>query len=146
MVNRKGAVRSLLTALDQRGVNLSFTEMKATQKDAVINEIGNQVHRWVKAHRHSCTACCPSFTAFFKPQLNLDRFQDAVNEIAHQVAQVIKKPRRLSASLSISGSPVFKDDLPRKQSVELLPAELVRSDLSPSQLFQSADNPRVLGR
>ena len=134
MVKFKGAVRSLLTALDQRGVELNFSEMKPTQKDAVINEIGNQVHRWVKAHRRGCTVCCPSFTAFFKPQLNPDSLQAAVDEIADQVAQALKKPQSLSAALSVSGSPVFKEESPRKQSVELLPAEPVRSDLSVSQL------------
>ena len=64
MKSFKSAVRSLLSALDQRGVDLNFAEMKAVKKDALINEIGNQVERWVTEHRRGCTAYCPGLTAF----------------------------------------------------------------------------------
>ena len=48
MMSFKGAVRSLLSALDATGVDLNFAEMKLPEKDEVINEIGNQVELWVK--------------------------------------------------------------------------------------------------
>ena len=143
MMSFKGAVRSLLAALDERGVDLNFAEMKPAKKDALINEIGNQVERWVKVNRGGCTACCPGLTAFFKPQLNPDSLKEAVGEIADKVVQARKSHQSLSAGLSVSGSPVFK--VPeRKPSVELSlvdspsvqpnPPEELRSGLSVSQL------------
>ncbi len=65
----KSAVRSLLGALSAKGVDLDFKKMRAPERDALINEIGNQTYRWVKSQRRGCTACCPGFSSFFKPQI-----------------------------------------------------------------------------
>jgi hypothetical protein len=73
----KSAVRSLLSELSAKGVNLNFNEMKAVEKDALINEIGNQTYRWVKSQRRGCAACCPGFAAFFKPQITPENLQDS---------------------------------------------------------------------
>ena len=118
MKSFKSAVRSLLAALNQRGVKLNLTEMKPADKDALINEIGRQVERWVKEHRRGCTAYCPGLTAFFKPQLNPDNLADAAGEIADKIIQAQKSQQSLSARLSVSGSPVFKEEK-RKPSMEL---------------------------
>ena len=140
MKSFKSAVRSLLSALDQRGVDLNFAEMKHVKKDALINEIGRQVERWVKEHRRGCTAYCPGLTAFFKPQLNPDNLADAAGEIADKIIQAQKSQQSLSARLSVSGSPVFKEEK-RKFSLELDSPSLqsnlqeeLHSDLSSSQL------------
>ena len=86
----KGAVRSLLAALDARGVDLNLAEMKPAKKDALINEIGNQVERWVKVNRRGCTACCPGLIAFFRPQLNPDSLRAAAGEIADYIVKAGK--------------------------------------------------------
>jgi hypothetical protein len=118
----KSAVRSLLAALSMKGVNLNFTDMTPEKKDAVINEIGNQTYRWMRANQQGCGARCPGLQAFFKPQLRAEELQDAADEIADQV--VLALPRRvqsqpnLSRDLSVSGSPVFKE-LKDKRSMEL---------------------------
>ena len=65
----KSAVRSLLGALSAKGVDLDFKRMRPPEQDALINEIGNQTYRWVKSKRRGCTACCPGFSSFFKPQI-----------------------------------------------------------------------------
>ena len=143
MASFKSAVRSLLSALDERGVDLNLAEMKPAKKDALINEIGNQVERWVKVNRRGCTACCPGLTAFFRPQLNPDSLRAAAGEIAEHIVQARKGQLSLSGNLSVLDSPVYQDP-PKKSSVELelvdspsrqsnLPDE-VRSDLSSSQL------------
>ena len=62
----KSAVRSLLGALSARGVDLDFKKMRAPERDALINEIGNQTYRWVKSKRRGCAACCPGFSSFFQ--------------------------------------------------------------------------------
>ena len=119
----KSAVRSLLSALSDKGVDLNFSEMKDVERDKTINEIGNQTYRWVKANQRGCAARCPGLHAFFKPQLQPEELRGAAEEIADQVASAlrVKKSRaevRLSARLSVSGSPVFKE-LEDKQSMEL---------------------------
>ncbi len=140
MMSFKGAVRSLLTALDERGVDLNLADMKPAKKDALVNEIGNQVERWVKVNRRRCTACCPNLTAFFKPQLNPDSLRAAAGEIADNIVQARKSQLSLSVNLSVSGSPVYQEPQ-KKPSVELglvdssrqsNPPEEVRSDLSSS--------------
>ena len=143
MASFKGAVRSLLTALDERGVDLNFAEMKLTKKDALINEIGNQVERWVKVNRRGCTACCPGLTAFFRPQLNPDSLRAAAGEIADNIVQARKSQLSLSGKLSVLDSPVYQDPQ-QKPSVELLEIdspslkpigrEELRGDSSISQL------------
>ncbi len=107
MMSFKSAVRSLLTALDQRGVDLNLAEMKPVKRDALINEIGRQVERWVKENRRGCTACCPGLTAFFKPQLNPDSLADAAAEIADKIVAARKSQLSLSAkSVGIGQSAV----------------------------------------
>ncbi len=143
MASFKGAVRSLLTALDERGVDLNFAEMKPVKRDALINEIGNQVERWVKVNRRGCTACCPGLTAFFRAQLNPDSLRAAAGEIADNIVQARKSQLSLSANLSVLDSPVYQDPQ-QKPSVELLEIdspslkpigrEELRGDSSISQL------------
>ena len=118
MMSFKSAVRSLLSALDQRGMGLNFAGMEPVKKDALINEIGRQVERWVKEHRRGCTAYCPGLTAFFKPQLNPDNLVDAAGEIADKIVQALNSQQILSARLSVSGSSVFQEEK-RKPSLEL---------------------------
>ncbi|MBS0351849.1 MAG: dynein light chain Tctex-type family protein [Proteobacteria bacterium] len=131
----KSAVRSLLSALSEKGVNLNFAAMEDVQRDKMINEIGNQTYRWMKANQRGCAARCPGLHAFFKPQLRAEEFQDAVEEIADQVVLVLQKRAQgqpsLSRALSVSGNLLFKGqehkqdmeldeiDSPSKKSVEL---------------------------
>ncbi len=117
----KSAVRSLLSALSARGVDLDFKKMRAPERDALINEIGNQTYRWVKSKRRGCTACCPGFSSFFKPQIVPENLQDAAGEIADNVVQALSRNRsqvRMSQHLSVSGSPVFAEPS-GKRSVEM---------------------------
>jgi hypothetical protein len=124
----KSAVRSLLSALGRRQVNLNFTEMKEAERDAVINEIGNQTYRWMKSKQQGCGARCPGIHSFFKPQLTPESLRDAAEVIADNVSRALQKPAHqqqlsLSAGLSVSSSPVFKDGK-RKSSQELSQVEL----------------------
>ncbi|MBS0351765.1 MAG: hypothetical protein JSR33_11395, partial [Proteobacteria bacterium] len=118
----KSAVRSLLSVLSEKGVNLNFAEMKDTERDKTINEIGNQTYRWMKANQRGCAARCPGFHAFFKPQLKAEELQDAAEAIADQVVLALQKRAQsqpiMSKNLSISDSPVYKDSK-RKSSVDL---------------------------
>ena len=117
----KSAVRSLLSALSARGVDLDFKKMRASERDALINEIGNQTYRWVKSKRRGCAACCPGFSSFFKPQIVPENLQDAAGEIADSVVLALSRNRsqvRMSQHLSISGSPVFAEPS-GKRSVEM---------------------------
>ncbi len=120
----KSAVRSLLSALSEKGVNLNFTEMKPVERDALINEIGNQTYRWMKSKRHGCTACCPGLSAFFRPEIVPENLQDATDEIANNVVSALqernKSQQSLSAGLLTSGSPIYKDPKNSMPSVELL--------------------------
>jgi hypothetical protein len=145
----KSAVRSLLSELSAKGVNLNLSEMEAQDKDALINEIGNQTYRWVKSQRRGCAACCPGFAAFFKPQITPENLQDAASEIANNVVIALQKrtqsQQSLSAGLLALGSPIYKTPpTPSQGNVELLEIdspslkaierEELRSDSSISQL------------
>ena len=117
----KSAVRSLLSALSARGVDLDFKKMSASERDGLINEIGNQTYRWVKSKRQGCTACCPGFSSFFKPQILPENLQDAAGEVADNVILALRRNQnqvRMSQYLSISGSPVFPEPS-GKRSVEM---------------------------
>ncbi len=109
----KSAVRSLLGALSAKGVDLDFKKMRAPERDALINEIGDQTYRWVKSQRRGCTACCPGFSSFFKPQILPENLQDAADEIASNVILALQRRNqsqmRMSQHLSVSGSPVFAE-------------------------------------
>jgi hypothetical protein len=127
----KSAVRSLLSELKRRQVDLNFEEMKESQRDEIINEIGHQTYRWMKGNQRGCGKCCPGLHSFFKPQLTAEKLQEGVAEIADQIAQKlgerIHPPQSsLSRKLSVSGSPVYKAPQDRR-SVELLEID------SPSQ-------------
>jgi hypothetical protein len=117
MMGFKSAVRSLLSALDQRGVDLNLSQMTDVKRDAVINEIGRQVEHWVREHRQGCAAYCPGLTTFFKPQLNPDSLADAASEIANKIVQA-RNGQGLSAGPPVSSSPVYKE-LEDKRSLEL---------------------------
>lgn len=130
----KSAVRSLLSALDRRQVNLNFGEMQESKRDELINEIGHQTYRWMKARQRGCAKCCPGLHAFFKPQITAEDLQGGVDEIADQIVEALQVKTRLpqislSAGLSVSASPVYKD-YKRKSSVDL---SLPDAPASPSQ-------------
>jgi hypothetical protein len=127
----KSAVRSLLSELKRRQVDLNFEEMKESQRDEIINEIGHQTYRWMKANQSGCAKCCPGMHAFFKPQMTAEKLQDGVGEIAEQIVLALQmKTRRsqisLSAGLPVSGSPIHQGnkDKERKYSIDLSEIDL----------------------
>lgn len=141
----KSAVRSLLSALERREVDLNFSKMKESKRDEVINEVGNQTYRWMKANQKGCAKSCPGLHSFFKPQLRPEVLQEAAEDIAEQVVLALqKRPQsqpRLSAGLSVASSPVYKE-LEDKRSLELSEidspskkgVELEEQDLAAAQL------------
>ncbi|MBS0351286.1 MAG: hypothetical protein JSR33_08900, partial [Proteobacteria bacterium] len=120
----KSAVRSLLSALGRRQVDLNFSEMKESKRDEIINEIGNQTYGWMKAKQRGCGKSCPGLHAFFKPQLTPEGLQNGAEEIADQVVEALRTMTHraqvsLSAGLSVSGSPVFREPKDEHGSMEL---------------------------
>ncbi len=117
----KSAVRSLLSELSAKGVNVHLNEMQASERDALINEIGNQTYRWVKSKRRGCAACCPGFSSFFKPQIVPEALQDAAGEIANNVASALQKRTQPSLSVQLSAAPdhLIYSNHPNNLSMEM---------------------------
>ncbi|MBS0349802.1 MAG: FG-GAP repeat protein, partial [Proteobacteria bacterium] len=136
----KSAVRSLLSALERRQVDLNFSEMKESKKDQLINEIGNEVYRWMKTKERGCRKFCPGLHAFFKPQMTSEGLQDAVEEIADQITQTLRtKTHRaqvsLSIGLSVSGNSIYQGHSDKKRSMDMLELD------SPSRKTDKLEQP-----
>ena len=83
MIHFKAAVRTLLSALNQRGVNLELAEMKDVQRDTLINTIARETQRYFIPKPH----CCTNTLAFFKAQLTPRQLEEAAPTIAEVVAK-----------------------------------------------------------
>ena len=117
----KSAVRSLLSQLSAKGVNVNLTGMGAADRDALINEIGNHTYRWVKSKRRGCAACCPGFSAFFKPQIVPEALQDAAEEIANNIVSALQKRTQPGLNVQLSAAPdqLIYSNHPNKLSMEM---------------------------
>ena len=139
--SNQGMYAPQLSELSAKNVNLNFNGMKAVEKDALINEIGNQTYRWVKLQRRGCTACCPGFAAFFKPQITPEALQDAAGEIANNVVSVLQKrtQQRVSTPLSASGHLIYSNS-PNKSSMEMreigTPSIVEKAEVADDSLLQ----------
>ena len=85
MAHYKAAVRTLLSALDQRGVNLELADMKDVQRDTLINTIARETQRYFIPKPH----CCTNTLAFFKAQLTPRQLEEAAPVIAEAVIKAL---------------------------------------------------------
>ena len=84
MAHFKAAVRTLLTELDSRGMDLRFTEMTEIKRDGIINEIATQVRL-----RLVPKGCCSALTSFFKSHVTPEAIRRAAPEIADAVVRAL---------------------------------------------------------
>ncbi len=85
MAHYKAAVRTLLSALDQRGVNLKLADMKDVQRDTLINTIARETQRYFIPKPR----CCTNTLAFFKAQLTPRQLEEAAPAIAAAVVKAL---------------------------------------------------------
>ncbi len=107
MVHFKAAVRTLLTELDQRGVDLRFTEMTEIRRDGLINEIAVQTRL-----RLAPKGYCTSLMKFFKAQTTPEAIRLAAADIAANVVKSLTgrnvsvlKPQGQQSVVELSAEP-----------------------------------------
>ena len=84
MAHYKAAVRTLLTELDHRGVDLRFTDMSEIRRDGLINEIAVQTRL-----RLAPGGRCTSFMKFFKAETTPEAIRQVAAEIADNVVKAL---------------------------------------------------------
>jgi hypothetical protein len=80
----KGAVRTLVTELNVRGVDVRIDQMDSVQRDALINEIATQT----KSHVTGSSGCCAALSSMFTVAASPDDLRRKASAIANTVAEV----------------------------------------------------------
>ena len=101
----KGAVRTLIAELSQRGINFEFDKIKADKRDELINEIATQTRLYLSEKRSCGKALC----SFFGAEASPEDIRKAAPNIAQRIVDVIEH-RQGSQVVMTSLAPVDDEE------------------------------------
>ena len=93
----KGAVRTLITEIDARGVDIRLQKLESHRRDALINEIATQTTLYLREKRGFGKTLCSFITAEASPE----DIRKGAPEIAERVANTIE--HRQNSSVVMMG-------------------------------------------
>ena len=101
----KGAVRTLITEIDHRNIDIQINKMDDKVRDAFINEVATQTKLYLSEKRSCGKALC----SFFGAEASPEDIRKAAPQIADRIAGVIQQRKESSGVMMAPIVPVLEE-------------------------------------